>query len=528
MSLNTQPDADKRRVASETEEEDDDDEIPQLIDASDAAANTLNSTPSTTANDNIKPATQNSSTGSSTAANASISAENGQAQPPVPLTILTGWLGSGKTTLLTRLLSHFSSVGQKIAIIQNEASAMGVEEELKVNKNEDDDNNTNSSTSALRDILELSNGCVCCSVKNDFISGIEELLRRRRFDYILLECSGLADPGPLAQMFWVDPELESGVYLDGIITVVDAFNLLGHLGIVADDENGNGQVGSSARHSRRSSPDERRQVIHQIAYADRIILNKIDLVPDGEQLSRCEQQIRQINSAKISRAVKSDVPVEEILFIKAFDVHDTTRALLPASTAANPPPCDAGCNESHDHHQHHHHHDHSPSPSPSLSPSPIASHPHDTSITTFMIDDIDLPPLQRRCVDLHRLKLWLADLLWQDILEEEGLEYAQSARPPKHATESTSMRPNEIFRLKAIMHVKGESKPMFLQGVQELYDIQPGNEWPQLNNKDKSNKDESTGSAAQPFTRFVFIGRRLDHEILREGFQSIFDPSSPQ
>lgn len=113
---------------------------------------------------------------------------------PVPLTIVTGWLGAGKTTLLRFLLEQLQNRGQKIAIIQNEASALGVEDALVL---QDD-------SGQFGEMLEVGDGCVCCSVRGDFALALEALLKRQHFDYVILECSGIADPGPLARMFWVD------------------------------------------------------------------------------------------------------------------------------------------------------------------------------------------------------------------------------------------------------------------------------------------------------------------------------------
>lgn len=191
-----------------------------------------------------------------------------------------------KTTLLTRILSYFTSRGKTLAIVQNEASGFGVEQGLALQ----------DEGGAFSSMLEIGDGCVCCSVKSNFILGVEELLRKRRFDYVILECSGLADPGPLAQMFWVDPELESSVYLDGIISLVDGKNFLAHL---------------RSLHELESA-----QVVHQIAYADRVVLNKMDLVPNEEERRECIEQIRNINQAEIYCTTKSDVDIELILNIK--------------------------------------------------------------------------------------------------------------------------------------------------------------------------------------------------------------------
>lgn len=187
------------------------------------------------------------------------------------------------------ILNHLTSLGHRLAIIQNEASDFGVEIGLSVR----DD------LGVLSNVIELGNGCVCCSVKNDFLIGIESLLSRSHFDYIVLECSGLADPGPLANLFWVDAELGSSVKLDSILSVVDAKYFGSHL--------------------TSNSDIERQQVIHQVAYADRIILNKCDLVSDEER-KYCIERIRIINTAKIYCTIKSDVDMKEILHIKSVVV----------------------------------------------------------------------------------------------------------------------------------------------------------------------------------------------------------------
>lgn len=439
--------------------------------------------------------------------------------PPVPLTILTGWLGSGKTTLLTRILTHFSSRGLQLAIVQNEASSFGVEAGLRV---------ANSSTGedggVFSDMLEFSNGCVCCAIKSDFVLGVEALLARKRFDYIVLECSGLADPGPLAQMFWVDPELESSVYLDGIVSVVDAKNFLGHLR--PPNGNNGGDAGSL----------EAQQVIHQVAYADRVLLNKLDLVGTDER-DECEREIRRINqSAPILTSVRSDVDLDQLLHIHAFDVNDTTRAvIMPPLEALSP---DQGQEQT----------------SGSSDAAPVvAAHPHDDSIRTFMVDDLAVPPAQRRAVSLPALKKWMGDLLWRDAIDSEepddagasaddagsaavatggaaaassGNAAAAAATAAAAAAAALAIRPNCLFRVKAIMRLEGQNTPTFLQAVQALYDIQPGTDWP----TDGPAATAATvaggavvdAAAAARFTRFVFIGRRLDHDNLRQGFDSIF------
>jgi G3E family GTPase len=525
----------------------DDDEAPQLVDdvaaaaiAAAAAASSPSPAPpiaAASASSSVKPvaaSNSNSSTGYVPDPNA----------PPVPLTILTGWLGAGKTTLLTRILAHFSALGQTLAIVQNEASSFGVEAGLRLSNNEAD----TGPDSVFNDMLEFSNGCVCCAVKSDFVLGVEALLQRKRFDYIVLECSGLADPGPLANMFWVDPELESSVYLDGIVSLVDARNFLSHLRPpAANGASGGGDADTL----------EAQQVIHQVAYADRVVLNKLDLV-SAEEVAECRREIGHINaSAPVLTAVRSDVPMERILHIHAFDVNDTSRALTV------PPPLEAADGAA------------------SGADGAVAPHPHDHSIRTFMVDNVATPPLQRKRVSTEKLKRWLSELLWRDVVEVDQPDAAAAAGDSADASASSSaaspppaaggvmsvaqasgktrpegpagparvddMRPNSLFRVKAILDMDRPvptqtaainaatssssssssssgapaetDPPTFLQAVQELYDLQPGVEWSVDSAAQKAwpgpFASEAERRASQRFSRFVFIGRRLDQQALR-------------
>lgn len=139
----------------------------------------------------------------------------------VPLTLITGFLGSGKSTLVRSCMSQLADRGIRVAYIQNEFS--GVEESPIVKSSDGE---------IFSDFMELANGCVCCTVKTDFVLAIEELLKRRKFDHIFVECSGDADPSPVIALFWVDEELDLGVYLDSVICVVDSKNFKKNLNAV--------------------------------------------------------------------------------------------------------------------------------------------------------------------------------------------------------------------------------------------------------------------------------------------------------
>ncbi len=197
----------------------------------------------------------------------------------VPVSILTGFLGAGKTTLLNYILREQSKY--KFAIIVNEIGKIGIDGQLVENQRDE--------------VVEMSNGCVCCTVRKDLVLSIQRLLKRGGFDYILIETTGIADPGPVAQTFVNIPALQRFVQLDAIITVVDAEQILKQM-------------------------EETEVAAEQIAMADFVLLNKTDLV-DEAQLGRVSEKIRALNPhTRILRTRQSEVPLEELLDIHAFDV----------------------------------------------------------------------------------------------------------------------------------------------------------------------------------------------------------------
>ncbi|MFG1371095.1 GTP-binding protein [Xanthobacter oligotrophicus] len=238
----------------------------------------------------------------------------------IPVTVLTGYLGAGKTTLLNRILSQ--PHGKKFAVIVNEFGEIGIDNDLVVGADEE--------------VFEMNNGCICCTVRGDLIRVIDGLLRRKGgFDGIIVETTGLADPAPVAQTFFVDEEVQAKTRLDAVVTVADAKWLSDRL---------------------KDAPEAK----NQVAFADVILLNKTDLVT-GAELDQVEARIRGINPyAKLYRTTKSEIDIAKVLNQGAFDL-DRILELEPAFLEdddhhdhdhVHGPDC--GHDHGHDHDHHHH------------------------------------------------------------------------------------------------------------------------------------------------------------------------------
>ena len=233
----------------------------------------------------------------------------------IPVTVLTGYLGAGKTTLLNRILSE--NHGKKYAVIVNEFGEIGIDNDLIIGADEE--------------VFEMNNGCICCTVRGDLVRIISGLMRRKgKFDAIIVETTGLADPAPVAQTFFVDEDVQKNARLDAVVTVADAKWLSDRL---------------------KDAPEAK----NQIAFADVIVLNKTDLVTKPE-LAEVEARIRAINPyARLHRTERCQIAISDVLERGAFDL-DRILEIEPEFLNAGD---DHDHHHDHDHgHDHHHHHDH--------------------------------------------------------------------------------------------------------------------------------------------------------------------------
>jgi G3E family GTPase len=338
----------------------------------------------------------------------------------IPVTVLTGYLGAGKTTLLNRILTE--DHGRRYAVIVNEFGEIGIDNDLIVDTDEE--------------VFEMNNGCVCCTVRGDLIRVLSGLMKRKgRFDAVVVETTGLADPGPVAQTFFVDDEIKAKTRLDSVTTVVDAKHVSQRI-------------------------DDSREAREQIAFADQIILNKTDLVSEAE-LEAVEARLRSLNPlAPIRRAVRSDVPLDQILGRGGFDL-DRIVELEPEFL--NPAHGEPGhVHDEHCGHDHHHEHAHA------------QGHAHAGA------EDIRGVSLKAdRPLDGQRFTQWLDRLL-----AEQG---------------------PDILRAKGIIDVVGEDRRLVFQAVHMILEGDLQRPWA---------ADETRWSRA------VFIGRNLDEDRLRAGFEA--------
>lgn len=440
----------------------------------------------------------------------------------IPVTVLTGFLGSGKTTLLNRILHE--NHGQRIAVIENEFGEIGVDQDLVINADEE--------------IFEMNNGCICCTVRGDLIRILGNLIERKdKFDRVILETTGMADPGPVAQTFFLDDGIRDAFMLDGIITLVDAKHIEQHW----------------------HESDEAKA---QIAFADLILLNKIDLVSEQEQ-THIQQELQKTNKiAKVFPVHMASAPLETLLNIGGFDL-DRALEANPHFLEPEYPfewagiyQLEKGRYEWHT----------EPGPDPEMSFTiescssaseeslrqlaeitfPRFAYPPEllqaqqTAEPLHVHWSLDLSPPQAQHVFLnipatgyyafftqHHPEEFNAHLLNTKGTEitpliniefNGGHEHDQSVSSVAfefpglldlHKFETwldffLKTNGNNIFRMKGIVAIKEEANRFIFQGVHMLFEAREGKAW----------GDEA------PFNRMVFIGRKLDRTLIESAFRS--------
>jgi len=350
------------------------------------------------------------------------------------VTVITGFLGSGKTTLLNHILMNED--GRKIAVIENEFGEIDIDSELVARQE--------TMKGSGDTLIMLNNGCLCCTVRDDLAKSLVALCNRKdQFDHIVIETTGLANPAPIISTFYIDEELPEKVRLDGVVTVVDAKHVSRHM----DDEKPKGVVN---------------EAVQQIAYADRIILNKVDLVED-DHLRSLESRVRGVNGmARVQQAQHAKVPVDYVLGVGGFDLDRVEEQIEPsmqqlrAEQHGNGHSHDHG-DHSHDHDSHHHHHH---------------DHHHDDEVTSVSVQiDGDM--------DLDKVNFMLGALV--------------------------DMRGEDLYRIKGVLAIKDYPVRYIFQGVHYLFEGTPEREW-----RDGEKRT----------SKMVFIGKHLNEHDLIEAFKS--------
>lgn len=414
-----------------------------------------------------------------------------------------GFLGSGKTTLIHYILKS-PDHGKRIAVIENEFGE-GLEVESLIARD-----GVDPQLDSLQDFIELPNGCICCTVKDSLVATLENLLEKRQdLDYILIEASGMANPGPIASVFWLDDALESRLRLDGIVTLVDAVHILEQL----------------------ESTEEAAQ---QIGYADRIVLNKVDLLKQQPNtVDNIEQRLRELNpTALILRTSFSKISnLDWILNADCFGGVDRLEALNSVWEKAEQAKLESSVHESHDHsHQHQSEDDVNFCDLCNDSYDQLkGQHHHTTTIKTVSLQEVG-------SVDISKLNAWLADILWPNQDEKNEVltamlcdsETTQEKNPPRQSQDGCVQ---QLFRIKGIVsalfreedeedeRIRGNYKlnmsgldrrRFILQAVYDLWEVYPaGDDYVFQEEEDR-------------VCKLVFIGKYLNEAELRSGFRRCF------
>ncbi|MDQ1260698.1 MAG: hypothetical protein QG643_2524 [Pseudomonadota bacterium] len=357
----------------------------------------------------------------------------------IPATILTGFLGSGKTTLLKRLLSE--AHGQKIAVIENEFGEENIDNDILV-------------TDSKEQIVQMSNGCICCTIREDLRETLQLLAAKRRkgllaFDRVVIETTGLADPGPVVQTFFMDDEIAETYLVDSILTLVDA------------------------KHAQQQL-DDRQEARRQVGFADQIFLSKTDLV-SADDVDALTHRLKHMNPRAPIKAVHfGEVPLTEVLDLRGFNLNaklDIDPDFLKDEDDHSHCDHDHGkCEHGHDHGHHHHHHDHAPG-EPCNHPSHQKGrhHHHDDDVKSFVYR-------AERAFDPAKLEDFLGAIV--------------------------NIYGPRMLRYKGVLHMKGTERKVIFQGVHQLMGSDLGPQW-------------AEGEKRQ--SKMVFIGIELPRDILEQG-----------